>query len=229
MTRESARGSAPQLRDSSCWGQRAADAYGAMRGSRPHGEGGRPRAYRAPDRPGQDLPDVNRPAVIGRNFTDAEASPSTGFYLETLGAVLLVVYARGPAADRPPRARKEARRGAARRRCRCAKPRAAARRRRARPGASRVSSSRGGRARRTRRPAACPSRPCLWTARTRLADWKPPWSPVGCAASLVLGDGDGETGPALDSIQAPTSSATAAPRTSGRARRPACGRRGCRR
>jgi hypothetical protein len=67
-------------------------AYGAMRGSRP--------AMAAVGGLGLiallialvgDLPDVNETGVIGRNFTDAEASPSTGFYLETLGAVLLVV------------------------------------------------------------------------------------------------------------------------------------------
>jgi hypothetical protein len=67
-------------------------AYGATRGSRP--------AMAALAGLGViavlialvgDLPDVNETGVIGRNFTDAEASPSTGFYLETLGAVLLMV------------------------------------------------------------------------------------------------------------------------------------------
>jgi hypothetical protein len=71
-------------------------AYGATRGSRP--------AMAAVAGLGAiallialvgDLPDVNETGVIGRNFTDAEASPSTGFYLETLGAVLLVVSGGG--------------------------------------------------------------------------------------------------------------------------------------
>lgn len=38
-----------------------------------------------------DLPDVNSTGVIGERFEDASASPKLGFYLETLGAALLLV------------------------------------------------------------------------------------------------------------------------------------------
>jgi hypothetical protein len=38
-----------------------------------------------------DLPDIHRTGVIGQRFTDASASPKTGFYLETLGAFLLLI------------------------------------------------------------------------------------------------------------------------------------------
>jgi hypothetical protein len=71
-------------------------AYGATRGSRP--------AMAAMAGIGViallialigDLPDVNETGVIGRNFTDAEASPGIGFFMETLGATLLVVAGGG--------------------------------------------------------------------------------------------------------------------------------------
>jgi hypothetical protein len=38
-----------------------------------------------------DLPDIHKTGVIGQRFTDASASPKTGFYLETLGAFLLLM------------------------------------------------------------------------------------------------------------------------------------------
>jgi hypothetical protein len=38
-----------------------------------------------------DLPDIHKTGVIGKRFTDASASPKTGFYLETLGALLLLL------------------------------------------------------------------------------------------------------------------------------------------
>src|SRR5436190_20072653 len=38
-----------------------------------------------------DLPDIHKTGVIGQRFTDAAASPKTGFYLETLGAFLLLI------------------------------------------------------------------------------------------------------------------------------------------
>ena len=38
-----------------------------------------------------DLPDINSTGVIGERFADAAASPRRGFYLETLGAALLIV------------------------------------------------------------------------------------------------------------------------------------------
>jgi hypothetical protein len=38
-----------------------------------------------------DLPDIHKTGVIGQRFTDASASPKTGFYLETLGAFLLLI------------------------------------------------------------------------------------------------------------------------------------------
>jgi hypothetical protein len=42
-----------------------------------------------------DLPDVNRTGVVGERFTDAAASPRTGFYLESLGAALLIFSGAG--------------------------------------------------------------------------------------------------------------------------------------
>jgi hypothetical protein len=38
-----------------------------------------------------DLPDATGTNTLARTFEDATGSPATGFYLETLGAVLLVV------------------------------------------------------------------------------------------------------------------------------------------
>jgi hypothetical protein len=38
-----------------------------------------------------DLPDVNKTGVIGATYSDAAASPQIGFYLESLGAALLIV------------------------------------------------------------------------------------------------------------------------------------------
>ena len=38
-----------------------------------------------------DLPDIHKTGVIGQRFTDASASPKTGFYLETLGGFLLLI------------------------------------------------------------------------------------------------------------------------------------------
>jgi hypothetical protein len=38
-----------------------------------------------------DLPDIHKTGVIGQRFTDASASPKAGFYLETLGAFLLII------------------------------------------------------------------------------------------------------------------------------------------
>ena len=38
-----------------------------------------------------DLPDIHKTGVIGQRFTDASASPKAGFYLETLGAFLLLI------------------------------------------------------------------------------------------------------------------------------------------
>ena len=40
-----------------------------------------------------DLPDVGEEGFIGEAFERAEASPKTGFYLESLGAVLLLLSA----------------------------------------------------------------------------------------------------------------------------------------
>ena len=42
-----------------------------------------------------DLPVVNDSGLVGRNYEQAEASPETGFYVETLGAVLLLIAAAG--------------------------------------------------------------------------------------------------------------------------------------
>ena len=56
-----------------------------------------------PDRPGAlgavalvialaiDLPDATATHTVALTFTDAHATPQVGFYLETLGAVLLLV------------------------------------------------------------------------------------------------------------------------------------------
>jgi hypothetical protein len=38
-----------------------------------------------------DLPDIHKTGVIGQRFSDASASPKAGFYLETLGAFLLLI------------------------------------------------------------------------------------------------------------------------------------------
>ena len=38
-----------------------------------------------------DLPDIHKTGVIGQRFTDASASPKSGFFLETLGAFLLLI------------------------------------------------------------------------------------------------------------------------------------------
>jgi hypothetical protein len=44
---------------------------------------------------GVDLPDVGREGVVGERYAEAKASPQVGFYLETLGAVLLIVAGGG--------------------------------------------------------------------------------------------------------------------------------------
>lgn len=48
-----------------------------------------------------DLPDVTEEGLIGRTFEQAEASPKAGFYLESLGAVLLLIAAAGALLLRP--------------------------------------------------------------------------------------------------------------------------------
>lgn len=40
-----------------------------------------------------DLPNVDETGLIGRNYEQAATSPQTGFYLETLGSVLLLLSA----------------------------------------------------------------------------------------------------------------------------------------
>jgi hypothetical protein len=40
-----------------------------------------------------DLPDTSRTGVVGNNFEDAKASPLAGIYLETLGAILVLLGA----------------------------------------------------------------------------------------------------------------------------------------
>ena len=57
-----------------------------------------------------DVPDLNETGFIGEVYEDAAAGPKAGFYLETLGAVLLLVSGglmlALPAASAPaPRAR----------------------------------------------------------------------------------------------------------------------------
>jgi hypothetical protein len=46
---------------------------------------------------GNDLPDINSAGSLGRarNFEDAEPTPQSGFYYETLGAVMMIVAAVG--------------------------------------------------------------------------------------------------------------------------------------
>jgi hypothetical protein len=52
-----------------------------------------------------DVPDLNKTGFIGEVYEDAAAGPKAGFYLETLGAVLLLVggglMLATPAAERP--------------------------------------------------------------------------------------------------------------------------------
>ena len=55
-----------------------------------------------------DLPDLNETGLIGRTYEAAEAQPSTGFFLESLGAALALVGSVGTlvlGAGRPPRER----------------------------------------------------------------------------------------------------------------------------
>lgn len=58
-----------------------------------------------------DLPDLNETGLIGRTYEAAEAQPSTGFYLESLGAALALVGSVGTlvlaAGRRPERPRRE--------------------------------------------------------------------------------------------------------------------------
>jgi hypothetical protein len=64
-----------------------------------------------------DLPDLNETGLIGRTYEAAEARPSTGFYLESLGAALALVGAVGtlvlgagrerPRRERPDRAERQ--------------------------------------------------------------------------------------------------------------------------
>ena len=64
-----------------------------------------------------DLPDLNETGLIGRTYEAAEARPSTGFYLESLGAALALIGAVGtlmlaggrerPRRERPDRAGRE--------------------------------------------------------------------------------------------------------------------------
>ena len=55
-----------------------------------------------------DLPDVHKTGVIGQLYDNARANPKTGYYLETLGGVLLLLAGGGLlllGADRAPRPR----------------------------------------------------------------------------------------------------------------------------
>jgi hypothetical protein len=56
-----------------------------------------------------DVPDLNETGFIGEVYEDAAAGPKAGFYLETLGAVLLLagggLMLVAPAAERPARER----------------------------------------------------------------------------------------------------------------------------
>jgi hypothetical protein len=59
-----------------------------------------------------DLPDLNETGLIGRTYEAAEAQPSTGFFLESLGAALALVgsvgtlvLGAGRRPERPPRER----------------------------------------------------------------------------------------------------------------------------
>jgi len=56
-----------------------------------------------------DYPDVDEEGFIGEAFEQAEASPKAGFYLETLGAVLLLLSAVATLALRPARALRDRR------------------------------------------------------------------------------------------------------------------------
>ena len=38
-----------------------------------------------------DAPDIHKTGVFGQNFEDAQADPKSGYYLETLGAVLVLI------------------------------------------------------------------------------------------------------------------------------------------
>jgi hypothetical protein len=42
-----------------------------------------------------DLPDVHKTGVIGELYDNAHANPKTGYYLETLGGVLLLLAGGG--------------------------------------------------------------------------------------------------------------------------------------
>lgn len=55
-----------------------------------------------------DLPDVNEEGLIGRDYEEARAQPKLGFWLEAIGAVLLLLAAVAtlvlrPSVDREPR------------------------------------------------------------------------------------------------------------------------------
>ena len=50
-----------------------------------------------------DLPDVDETGLIGERYDQAEARPQAGFYLETAGAVLLLVGGAGMCLFRAPR------------------------------------------------------------------------------------------------------------------------------
>jgi hypothetical protein len=82
-----------------------------------------------------DLPDATGTSTLARTFEEAKATPQEGFYLETLGAALLLVagvggllLSRPQGGDRSGRTAREARDEAAR--AEAAAARAAARRRR---------------------------------------------------------------------------------------------------
>lgn len=56
-----------------------------------------------------DLPDVNEEGLIGRTYEQAQASPKLGFYLESLGAAMLLVAAVATLVLRPDRGERSAR------------------------------------------------------------------------------------------------------------------------
>ena len=49
-----------------------------------------------------DLPDLNETGLIGRTYDQAEARPRIGFFVETLGATLVLLGAVGALLFRPP-------------------------------------------------------------------------------------------------------------------------------
>ena len=63
-----------------------------------------------------DVPDLDETGLFGRTYEAAEASPRTGFYLESAGAVLVIVGAVGTLLLRPGERDREERRRPPRRR-----------------------------------------------------------------------------------------------------------------